>query len=56
MRKVKIKEIKDIVSYNKQHYLYALGEDGVIYFIIHDPKTNETSWQAVPSQAKRMIG
>jgi hypothetical protein len=56
MKTIKLKEIKDVVSFNKQNYIYALGEDGIIYFIIHNPKTNETTWQAIPSQAKRMIG
>ena len=53
---VKVKQIKETTSYNGENFIYALGEDGLMYFIRHNPKTNATSWQAIPTAAQRFIG
>jgi hypothetical protein len=48
-RTLKIKEVKEVAFMNEKAYLYALAEDGNIYFIHHDPENNIAEWQKMPS-------
>lgn len=52
MKTIKIKQIKNFASFNKKNYLYALGENGKLYFILHDPKSNTSSWKEIPASEK----
>jgi hypothetical protein len=54
-QEIKISELKHVANYRGENFLYAVGSDGNIYFIKHNPKINTVTWQRLSKPQKKDI-
>ena len=49
MKTIKIKDFKTITTVSDVSYIYALADNGKLYFITHNPEINHAEWRKLPS-------